>query len=74
MIPARAIKVYKTTNFSEIYVTTVFTPYDFAKIRDRLLKDSSTSSVTDKTVKNTVLAKFVPKGVKLRSNHKVVTV
>lgn len=74
MIPERAIKVYKTSNLSESYVTTVFTPYDFIKISNRLLQDNSNSSVTAKTVKNTVLAKFVPKGVKLKSNHKVIAI
>jgi len=74
MIPERAIKVYKTSNLNEGYVTTVFNSYDFFRIANRLLKDKGNSSVTAKTVKNTVLAKFVFKGVNLRSKHKVIKI
>jgi len=74
MVPERAIKVYKTSNLNEDYVTTVFNSYDFFRIANRLLKDKSNSSVTAKTVKNTVLAKFVFKGVNLRSKHKVIKI
>jgi len=74
MIPEKAIKVYRTSNLYEDYVTTVFSPYDFIKIRDRLLEEKITSSVTAKTVDNTVLAKFVQNGVKLKSKYKVIQV
>jgi len=74
MLSTNAIKVYEISDKTENYVTTVFHPKDFVKLRDELLNTINISSVTAKTAKDKVIAKFVLKGVKLRSNHKVVHV
>jgi hypothetical protein len=69
MIASRAIKVYKTVSFCEFYVTTVFTPYDFIKLKDRLLAEENVSTVTVRNVKNKVLKKYSHYTRKSRSKY-----
>jgi len=74
MLPNNAIKVYEISDKTESYVTTVFTPEDFVKLRDKLLNTINISSVTAKNIEEKTIAKFILKGNKLRSNYKVIHV
>tara|TARA_R110002153_G_scaffold54895_1_gene152611 strand:- start:110 stop:337 length:228 start_codon:yes stop_codon:yes gene_type:complete len=57
MIASRAIKVYQSIGSQPepAFVTTVFTPYDAYKIKDKLFASSSVHRVLFKSVKGTLL-------------------
>ena len=57
MIPSRAIKVYQSMGSQPEpeFITTVFTPYDAHKTRDRLFLSTGVHRVIFKSVRGTVL-------------------
>ena len=55
MIASRAMKIYKTVNNAENYVTTVFTPYDADKLINKLLKEAGVMLIRVRSAKGTTL-------------------